>query len=117
MRLLFGLRSAYSTDRFKLLRVYRNYTNIQLVNALMVNRAAAWPWLVANSMRLYRIACRVLGRNFTNSVVENTFGKVFTAGKTLDEVAEMSKQFQQESRFVLHRRHSCNHRLLRRGVR
>jgi len=62
----------------------------------MVNRAAASPWLVANSMRLYKTACRTLGKGFTNAVVEKTFGKVFTAGKTLDEVADMSKPFQRD---------------------
>jgi hypothetical protein len=93
---MYGLRRTYSTDTFKLLRVYRNYTSIELLNALMVNRAAASPWLVANSMRLYKTACRTLGKGFTNAVVEKTFGKVFTAGKTLDEVADMSKPFQRD---------------------
>ena len=74
---MYGLRRTYSTDTFKLLRVYRNYTSIELLNALMVNRAAASPWLVANSMRLYKTACRTLGKGFTNAVVEKTFGKVF----------------------------------------
>jgi hypothetical protein len=85
------LRYCYSADSFKLLRVYRNYSGLQLTNALMVNRAAATPWLVANSMRLYKLAKRVIGTRLTNSIVERTFGRVFTAGKTLDEVNEMSR--------------------------
>lgn len=78
------LRYCYSADSYKVLRVYRNYSGLQLANALMVNRAAATPWLVANSMRMYKIAKRICGTRFTNAVVEKTFGKVFTAGKTLD---------------------------------
>lgn len=96
MRLSMRLKRTYSTGTFKLLRIYRNHSNLQLANALMVNRAASSPWLVANSMRLYRLGCRIIGQSITNSVIENTFGKVFTAGKTLEEVSSMSRPFQQE---------------------
>jgi hypothetical protein len=66
---------------------------------MMVNRAAASTWLVANSMWLYKLSTKVLGKTIPNTIVERTFGKVFTAGKTLDEVAEMSKEFLREGTF------------------
>lgn len=91
MRSLNQLRYCYSTDAYKVLRVYKNYSGLQLANSLMVNRAAATPWLVANSLRLYKLSKRVIGTRITNAIIEKTFGKVFTAGKTLDEVASMSK--------------------------
>lgn len=67
----------------------------------MVNRAAATPWLVAQSHWMYKTACRIVGSTLTNKVVEQTFGKVFTAGKTLDEVEAMSKPFQHQGKSML----------------
>jgi hypothetical protein len=54
---------------------------------------------VANSLWLYKLSSRVLGSTIPNAVIERTFGKVFTAGKTLDEVAEMCKEFQRDGIF------------------
>jgi hypothetical protein len=50
------------------------------MNDLLVNRVANTPWIVAHSMRMYKISCTLLTTRFTNWIVQNTFGRVFSGG-------------------------------------
>ena len=93
-RITFLAHKAKLSDPFKSIRVYKELTNLQLLNALMVNRAANTKWLVANSGRLYKLSSTLFSSRLTNWIIKSTFGKVFTAGETTEDVSAMMDYFQ-----------------------
>ena len=72
-----------SAETFKHLRVYQRLSVPLLLNDMMCNRAMKINFLVDKAPVMYRVASKLLGKNFVNSIVHNTYCKVFSAGATV----------------------------------
>ena len=49
----------------------------------MVNKALTYDLIVDNALILYKFLNKYLGKRISNSIIELTIGKVFTAGTNL----------------------------------
>lgn len=56
------------------------------MNHLAINKALKYDLVVDNSHKIYKSLNTVFGNTIANKMVENTIGKVFTAGKDLTEL-------------------------------
>ena len=43
-------------------------------------------FIVDNSLKIYEISSKILGKNLTNYIVKNSFGQVFTGGENIDSM-------------------------------
>lgn len=94
------------------LRVYKNLTNIELLNIMLCNRIMKVPLLVDNSRLLYNLSSKILGTNFTTFLINKTFCKALTAGNTLQEADKVSNYFRKLSKPLFISRYSSHSRLL-----
>ena len=72
-----------SSETFKHLRVYQRLSVPLLLNDMMCNRIMKINYLVDKAPAMYRIASRLIGKNFINSIVHSTYCRVFSAGATV----------------------------------
>lgn len=91
---IFKFAESKLSKPFTSIRVYKELSNLELLNALMVNRAANTNWLIAHSMRMYNLSSTLFTKTLTNWIIKNTFGRVFTAGETTKDVTSMMDLFQ-----------------------
>ena len=72
-----------SVEVFKQLRIYQRLSMPLLFNELMCNRIMKLTYFVDKAPTIYRLSCRLLGKNFINHVLHSTYCKIFTAGSTI----------------------------------
>lgn len=83
------------------LRVYKNLSTMNLLNAMLCNRIMKKPILVNNSRRMYELSTKVFGKSFVNAILTATFCKVLTAGNSLKEANNVSDYFRKHSNNLL----------------
>ncbi len=83
------------------LRVYKNLSTVNLLNAMMCNRVMKKSILVDNSRRIYNLTSKIFGKTFVNAIVNATFCKVFTAGNSLYEADQLSNYFRKQSNIFI----------------
>lgn len=83
----------FSVEVFKQLRVYRRFSLPLILNDMACNRLMKLTFFVDNAPLIYRYACRLIGRNFVNELLNSTYCKVFTAGNTIEEADRASEYF------------------------
>ena len=74
-----------SLETFKQLRVYRNLSVPLLINDISCNRLMKLNYLVDKAPAMYHSFTRLFGKTLINSVIHNTYCKIFTAGTTVAE--------------------------------
>ncbi len=79
-----------SVEAFKQLRIYKRLTFPLLINELACNRIMKFSSLVAAAPKIYRLSCKLIGKNFINFIIHSTYCKIFTAGNTIAEADEAS---------------------------
>ena len=72
-----------SSEAFKHLRVYQRLSVPLLLNDMMCNRIMKVNYLVDKAPAMYRIASRLIGKNFVNSIIHSTYCRVFSAGASV----------------------------------
>lgn len=83
--------------KYAKLRIYKNLSTLDLLNAMMCNRVMKKSILVENSRWMYNMSSKILGKTFTNAVVNTTFCRVFTAGNSLHEADKLADYFRKQS--------------------
>lgn len=72
-----------SQEAFKQMRVYKRLSVPLILNDMICNRLMKLSYLVEKAPFVYKLSCRLLGKNFINSVIQATYCKIFTAGNTI----------------------------------
>lgn len=78
--------TSVSPERFqyyKSLRIYKQFSCLEFLNKLWINRYCCYPYLIDQSPRLLALCKKILGENLTFSLVNKTISKVFTGGEDL----------------------------------
>lgn len=69
-----------SYEQYKNYRIYRGLTTPELINNIIVLKTCAYDTIVNNSMKLYGMSTKLLGKYVTNKALLHTYGKKFVAG-------------------------------------
>jgi hypothetical protein len=86
----------FSVEVFKQLRVYRRFSLPLILNDMACNRLMKLSFFVDHAPLIYRYACKLIGKNFINELLNSTYCKVFTAGNTIEEADQASEYFRSQ---------------------
>ena len=71
---------------FKALKVYGNLPLTHLLKLMFCNRIMNSSMVLGNTGGLYRVGRFFPGKLVTDWIIDSTFGKVFSGGKTIEEM-------------------------------
>ena len=77
------------------MRAFKYFTNLELVNMLLVFKIPSCPTLINNAERLLNFSSSVIGKSTTSFYLGNTVGRVFSAGETIPELEYTLKKLSQ----------------------
>lgn len=78
--------------------MYRRISHSLLVIDMACNRLMKLTYLVNKAPLIYRAATKIFGHGLVNSIIHNTYCKIFTAGENIVEVNEYSDYFRMRGR-------------------
>lgn len=70
-------------ESFKHLRVYKSLTVPLLINTIACNRLMKLNYLVDKAPNMYKVATKFFGKTLINGIVNSTYCRVFSGGKTV----------------------------------
>lgn len=77
-------------------RPFKNHSNAELLNALLISSYCAHPQLVKSTNRILDASITTIGMQATCFYLSKTVGKVFSAGETLEELTSVLSKLGQE---------------------
>jgi hypothetical protein len=83
------------------LRVYRHLTTGDILNLMMCNKIMKSKFMVKNAGQIYKFSKNILGANFTDAILNNTFCKALTAGNTLAEAEKVADVYRKNNISVM----------------
>ena len=83
--------------RYANLRVYKNLSTLNLLNAMMCNRIMKKPILVKNSKRIYDLSSKIFGHTFVDVIINATFCKLLSSGTSISEADQTSENLRKQN--------------------
>lgn len=65
---------------------------LDLFNNIVINESLKIDYLVDNGPKLVALLYKCMGKTISNTIINNTIGKVFTAGENLESVEKNIKE-------------------------
>ncbi|CAK92859.1 unnamed protein product (macronuclear) [Paramecium tetraurelia] len=86
---------------FQSLRIHKEKSIPSILNNLLINQMLQFDWVVDQGPKLVDILYSICGTRITNFLINNTIGKVFTAGENLESVERYLSQSDSNISYIM----------------